>query len=79
MATRVDLMQVAVEETWVRGIELGWYGSLAGALLSVAMFRYHKMPYYMGGGVGVGCGMAFVEGNTKLARQLEPKDYKVEQ
>jgi hypothetical protein len=79
MATRLDLMEVAVEETGRRAVELGWYGSLTGAAISVAMFRYHKMPIYMVGGIGAGCGMAFVEGNTKLAKQLEPKYFKVEQ
>ena len=66
-------MQRAVEETGVRAVELGCYGSLMGVLLSVATFRYRKMPYFILGGIGVACGMAFTEGNANLARQLQPQ------
>ena len=71
-------MQRALEETGVRAVELSCYGSLVGVLLSIATFRYRKMPYFIAGGIGIACGMAFTEGNANIARQLRPRSDNVE-
>ena len=73
--TRLDLMQSTLNWTMYRAIEYGWQGSICGILFSVATFRYRKAPYFMVLGIGVGSGMAFVEGNARL-RALNFKQIK---
>ena len=69
-------MDSHLKEMGLKGVELCWYGSLAGVLLSVSTFRYRKAPYFMVFGMGVGSGMALVQANASLRKALGEKPHK---
>ena len=69
-------MDDVTRQTGVRAAQLSLYGSGGGILAAVALGRYRKVPQLVCLGIGIGSGMAFVEGNAKLKDQLEKQSAK---